>query len=206
MTAPLLGVVAAGGPGSRIGGAKPQRTIAGRRLIDIAVEKLSAVCPRVMIVTVDVAGLADLPVDVVADRWPGQGPLNALATAFEDSDAASVLLLAVDLPLISMDILRFLAQGHADKWAVVPTTPGGLEPLCAWYSSKCLAPAKALLRDGERRIRRLLSQKRTCFLDLDQMAALDPSGHSFLNVNLPDDLELAREVAARRGLFDTPVG
>ena len=197
-------MVAAGGPGSRIGGGKPQRTIAGRRLIDIAVEKLAAVCPRVMIVTVDVAGLADVPVDIVADRWPGQGPLNALATAFLDSDAESVLLLAVDLPLMSMELLRFLAQGHETKWAIVPTTPGGLEPLCAWYSRQCLAPAVGLLEKGERRIRRVLSEKRTLFLDLDQVAALDPGGCAFLNVNLPEDLQKAREIAAHRGLFDTP--
>lgn len=201
-----LGVVAAGGPGSRIGGGKPQRTIAGRRLIDIAVEKLTTVCPQVMIVTVDVVGLADLPVDVVADRWPGQGPLNALATAFLDSDADSVLLLAVDLPLMNLELLRFLAKGHDTKWAIVPTTPGGLEPLCAWYSRKCLAQAVGLLEKGERRIRRVLSQKRTFFLDHGQVAALDPGGYGFLNVNLPEDLQRAREIAAHRGLFDTPIG
>ena len=166
-------------------------------------EKLAAVCPRVMIVTVDVAGLADVPVDIVADRWPGQGPLNALATAFLDSDAESVLLLAVDLPLMSMELLRFLAQGHETKMghrAHHAWRPGALvrlvQPPSAWPRPW------GLLEKGERRIRRVLSEKRTLFLDLDQVAALDPGGCAFLNVNLPEDLQKAREIAAHRGLFD----
>jgi molybdopterin-guanine dinucleotide biosynthesis protein A len=92
------GLVLAGGPGSRMGGGKPLKKIAGRRLIDRALDLLGALCPKTMVVAVEVAELAGLQVPVIRDRWPGQGPLNAIITAFLDSEAESFLVLAVDFP------------------------------------------------------------------------------------------------------------
>ena len=89
-----LGVVLAGGVGRRMGGNKSCRLVNGRRLIDSALESLAGVCPRRVVVTGDVASLADLSCAVIADRWPGQGPLAALATAFLDTQAESIIVLA----------------------------------------------------------------------------------------------------------------
>jgi hypothetical protein len=86
-TGPPLGVVLAGGPGRRIGGAKPFRTLAGRRLIDIALERLGRACSRLAVSGFDLAPFADLGVELVRDRWPGQGPLAAVATVFLETSA-----------------------------------------------------------------------------------------------------------------------
>ena len=82
MRAELTAVVLAGGPGSRLGGGKPWRTLAGRRLVDLALEQARALCPQVVLAAADCADFADLSCTVVADRWPGQGPLAALVTVF----------------------------------------------------------------------------------------------------------------------------
>lgn len=202
---PLRGVVLAGGPGSRLGGGKPWRTVAGRRLIDLAGGALERAGLEVLVVTVDVAACADLPWEIIADRWPGQGPLAALVTAFLDSDAGGMVLLAVDLPLVRPALLRRLALAHGHCQALAIQGPRGWpEPLLAYYSRGCLPAAQRLLAAGEGRPRMLLGAVQARFLEPSEVAQLDPEGYSFLNVNFPEDLQRANQVAQAGGLFDTP--
>lgn len=202
---PLMGVVLAGGPGSRLGGGKPWRRVAGCRLIDLAGGALERAGLPVLVVTVDVAACADLPWEIIADRWPGQGPLAALVTAFLDSQAGGVLLLAVDLPLVRPALLRRLAQAHGRCPALSPIGPQGWpEPLLAYYSRGCLAAAQRLLTAGESRPRKLLEAMGAQYLQPPEVAQVDPEGYSFLNINYPQDLERASQAAQAGGLFDTP--
>ncbi|MCB2193574.1 MAG: molybdenum cofactor guanylyltransferase [Deltaproteobacteria bacterium] len=202
----LTGVVLAGGPGTRLGGGKPWRTLAGRRLIDLALERAGELCPQVMVAAADCADFADLPCPIVADRWPGQGPLAALVTVFLDTPATSVLLLPVDAPLMRPALLRRILELRQGQKAVCCQGPGGLEPLMAWYSRECLAWAQKMIEKGEWRLRLLLNQVNALLIDRQQVQALDPYDLSFLNVNFPQDLERAERIAAERGLFDTPKG
>lgn len=202
---PLRGVVLAGGPGSRLGGGKPWRLVAGRRLIDLAGQALEQAGLEVLVVTGDVAACAGLPWEVTADRWPGQGPLAALATAFLDSGAGGVVLLAVDLPLVRPALLARLARAHGQQRALSPIGPRGWpEPLLAYYSRLCLPAARRLMARGESRPRMLLKAVGADFLAPQELAQVDPEGHSFLNVNYPEDLERANQAALVGGLFDTP--
>lgn len=201
----LWGLVLAGGPGSRLGGGKPWRTVAGRRLLDLAGQALEQACPRVAVVALNVAAFGGLPWDVLADRWPGQGPLAALTGALLDTGAGGVLVLAVDTPLVRPALLARLAQAHGQERALAPRGPKGWpEPLLAYYSRACLPAALRLVEQGERRPRMLLKAVGASYLEAAQVAELDPEGLSFLNVNYPEDLERARQAAAQCGLFDTP--
>ncbi|MGD8563877.1 MAG: molybdenum cofactor guanylyltransferase [Desulfarculaceae bacterium] len=193
-----LGVILAGGPGNRLGGDKPFRTVWGKRLIDLALETLSQVCSKQVVVTSQVGAMADLPCDIIADRWPGQGPLAALATAFLDMNCDSLLVIPVDTPLVSVDLLRLVAQPQEGDRAVALAGPRGLEPLLAWYHSSCLPPALRLIEANDRRPRKLLEVVKARIIPLDQVHAIDPEGLSFLNVNFPRDLERARKIAAQK--------
>ncbi|BEQ17055.1 molybdenum cofactor guanylyltransferase [Desulfoferula mesophila] len=200
----LTAVVLAGGPGTRMGGGKPWRTLAGRRLIDLALERAGELCPQVVVSAVDCADFADLSRPVVADRWPGQGPLAALVTAFLDTPATSILLLPVDAPLMRPALLRRILERRAGQKAVCCEGPGGLEPLMAWYDRGCLPLARKMLEEGEWRLRLLLKRSGALIIDRQETLSLDPDNLSFLNVNFPQDLELAERLATERGLFDTP--
>ncbi len=198
------GAVLAGGPGRRMGGNKHLRTVAGRRLIDLALAAVGGLCPRVMVVAGRVEPFADLGCRVVADRWPGEGPLAAIATAFLDSDAPAILVVPVDLPLLQPALLGLVAAAEPGQVARAPVGPRGLEPLVAWYSRKCLPLAQSLLARGERRSRSLLEASGATFLEWEQVRQVDPEGLSFMNVNYPEDLKKAERLAADRGLIDTP--
>ena len=202
MAAPW-GLVLAGGPGSRMGGGKPLKKIAGRRLIDRALDTLGGLCPKTMVVTVDVAALAGLQVPVLRDRWPEQGPLNAIATAFLDSEAESFMVLAVDLPLVEPKLLELIMSGCEDHKARAPMGEKGPQPLLAYYHRKCLPAALRLMEQGEFRARMLLKAVGANYIPREQVLKVDPEELSFLNVNYPEDLDKAYQLGRMRGLFDT---
>lgn len=202
----LTAVVLAGGPGSRLGGGKPWRTLAGRRLVDLALERARELCPQVVVAAVDCADFADLTCPIVADRWPGQGPLASLATVLLDTPATSVLLLPVDAPLMRPALLRRILELSPGRQAVACQGPGGLEPLMAWYSRACLPEAQRMVQAGELRLRLLLRHVDAYILSREEVARLDPEDLSFINVNFPQDLERAERIALERGFFDTPPG
>lgn len=206
MQAQLTAVVLAGGTGTRLGGGKPWRTLAGRRLVDLALERARELCPQVVVSAADCADFADLTCPVVADRWPGQGPLAALVTVFLDTPATSMLLLPVDAPLMRPALLRRILELRLGQKAVCCQGPGGLEPLMAWYSRDCLPWAQRLVQAGERRPHRLLKQVKAYTMSREEVARVDPEDLSFINVNFPQDLERAERLAIERGLFDTPAG
>jgi molybdopterin-guanine dinucleotide biosynthesis protein A len=195
--------VLAGGPGSRMGGHKPLKEIAGRPLIDRALETLGQVCRWNLVVAVEVAELAWLPVPVIRDRWPGQGPLNAIATAFLDSEAPALIVMAVDLPLVEPKLLKLIASGHKDDKARAPMGEKGPQPLLAYYHRKCLPAAMRLLREGERKTRLLLEAVGARYIPLEEVLKVDPDQLSFFNVNYPEDLDKAYQLGRMRGLFDT---
>lgn len=198
------GLVLAGGPGTRMGGGKPQRELAGRSLAQRAHAALAAVCPRVLVAAQDLLPLAGLPATLLRDRWPGQGPLNAIITAFLDSRAPALLVLAVDLPLVRRPLLELLAAGPEEDLARAPVGPRGWpEPLLAYYHRDALPAARRLFQRGERRTRLLLEAVGARLLEPDQTARADPEGLSFLNVNYPEDLDRALRLGRARGLFDT---
>jgi molybdopterin-guanine dinucleotide biosynthesis protein A len=193
-----LGVILAGGPGRRLGGGKPWRTIGGKRLIDIALCTLQSVCPDCVIVTGDAAAMADQPCPVISDRWPGQGPLAAIATALLDTEAESILVMPVDMPLVDPVLLRLIIERSKGRSAVAPMGPRGPQPLLAFYHRSCLPHALRLLEQGERRPRIFLKLVKAELISWQEVQTLDPEGAVFLNVNFPEDLEQAREMVRQK--------
>jgi molybdopterin-guanine dinucleotide biosynthesis protein A len=196
-----VGLVLAGGEGRRLGGGKPFRLLAGKRLIDHALDALDQVCAKTTVITGQVADFADLDCEVIADRWPGEGPMAAVVSALLDTGAENLLVLAVDLPLVRPQLLRLLMEQHGQAKAVAPLGPRGVEPLLALYSRACLPVGKRLLDKGERRTRRLLEGVRAKYLPEKMVRQVDPNGQSFLNINRPEDMAQAESLAS--GLLNT---
>ncbi len=89
-----------------------------------------------------------------AERDPRQGPLPAIAAGWQSLNSlghfGDVLVVATDLPWISIDTLRWLS-GRPGSASVVPAVGGRAQPLCARWSSPDLDRAVLLVENGERR-------------------------------------------------------
>ena len=197
-----LGAILAGGDSSRFGQPKALATVGGWTLIERVRDALSQVVPEVVLVTGRPELFDDLFVRSRPDDAPGLGALGGVATALRwarDEGHDGALCVACDLPFLSAAVLRAVVARAGDGVdAVVPESRGrrGVEPLCAWYSVRCLEAIDRLAAEGEQPLTALLDRVRTDRLPLEEVERLGDPEVLFLNVNTMDDLKFAVRLAA----------
>jgi len=197
-----MGFVLAGGKSSRMGPTvdKAFLDFRGQTLLDRALGVMGAACGRVAIVG-DPAKFAKAG-SVIADIFPGCGPLGGVHAALVHSLAELNLMLAVDMPFVSSELLAFLFDvaagededaededkdnaGHAV--VTIPRTSRGLQPLCAIYRREFSAVAEQALRAGKNKIDAAFSSVAVRVIGERELAAAGFSEQSFFNVNTPED-------------------
>ncbi len=195
----VAAAIIAGGPARRLGGVtKSLIEIGGRAVADRQLEVLRPIFARVFAVANDPAPWRARGVEVVADRVAGAGPLAGLAAALAAAgDVEAVVCLAGDLPFLSPALLTALRERAPEAEALAPRPAGRAEPLCARYAVRLRAAVEARLADGRLALHALLGEVATVWLDDGELAALDPEGLSFVNLNSPHDLRRAEEMARR---------
>ena len=193
------GFVTAGGRSSRMGKDKAWLEIDGRPMIQRVVEELRRVTPAVTVIAND-PEYDRLGLPVLADLNPDIGPLEAIRVALAASLAPRVLLVACDLPFVTAEFLEFLLDRVESHQAVVPlNSDGRLEPLCAIYSTEALEPVTELIRNGERKVSRLLDRVRTRLIPFEDLGQLAGAERFFINVNTPEDYSRAGGTSWRPG-------
>lgn len=201
---PPLGVILAGGASTRFGAPKALATVGGRRIVDRVRDALEGAVPEVVVSANDPGLFADLGLPMRLDDVPGLGALGGIHTALRwaaESGLSGALVVACDMPWVSAPLLRMIAERAASTRAdaVVPESGGrrGMEPLCAWYSIRCLPNIERMIADGERRVHRLLIGGVDAeIIPLTEVRRVGDPDRLFLNVNTVDDLRLAEERSA----------
>jgi len=137
----------------------------------------------------------ELGLRVIADDWPGAGPLGGIATALRASDAPWNLIVACDLPHLTREWLVFIVERalatQAD--AVLPMGTRGVEPLCAMYHKRCEPAIRAALARGTRKVTEGLKELLVEIIGPLEWKGFDSEGLLFKNMNAPEDYEEARE-------------
>ena len=200
-----MGFVLAGGKSSRMGTNTDKAFLdfRGQTLLDRALTVMGEVCDRVTIVG-DPAKFSKYGSTqygpVVSDIFPGCGPLAGIHAALTHSTAELNLMLAVDMPFVSQELLAFLFAAAEKSGAVitVPRTSKGFQPLCAIYRCDFAATAEQALRIGNYKIDAAFSGVSMRVIEEAELAAAGFCNQSFFNVNTPQD-----RVAAEGGDFDS---
>jgi molybdopterin-guanine dinucleotide biosynthesis protein A len=171
-------------------------TLDGRTLLARALESARAVTCDVRIVGDATKFAAFAP--VVEDIFLGCGPLGGIHAALRASAAELNLMLAVDVPLISPELLRFLVARARDSAAVVTVArvEGGWQPLCAVYRREFSAVAESALRQGRHKIDALFDPATTMKITEEQLQTAGFSANAFRNLNTRRELEAAQEGAS----------
>lgn len=188
----VTGVVLAGGQASRFGGQpKGLELIRGTRIIDRVVAALRAAADDLLLVANDAAAPGWLPgIRTVRDVRPGSGSLGGIYSALVHA-CTPVIVVAWDMPFVTASLLTPLRSRDADVVVYESGSPRGVEPLCAFYSTSCIAPIERRIDSGDLRA--------VGFYDDVRVVRLPPPSDphvAFLNVNTPSDLALAEGVAA----------
>lgn len=196
VAAPLAAAILTGGHASRMGGTrKATLAVGGTPIIERQLAVLARVATPIFLVTsAQAAPEADLR--VVRDEFPDHGALGGIYTAIVASPHERTLVVACDLPFLSQALLEYMARIDADL--VIPRTARGYEPLCAIYRHTCAASIRARLTRGELEASRLPEGVRVAEVGPETLAAYDPDGLLFVNVNTPHDYERAKEACEER--------
>jgi len=192
--------VLAGGASRRLGRDKALVPLPdGRPLVQATSERVAQVCANVLLV-IDrpgrYRGLAPAAAEVV-DSGRGLGPLDGIRAALAAAQTSHVLVVACDMPFLSVPLLAHMASVDRAYDALVPVTDDGIQPLHAIYGRACLPVAEGLLAAGELAVGDLLERVNTRFLRRHEWGPLDPEGLSFFNLNRSEDAERMREIWRR---------
>jgi len=148
---PIFGCVLIGGKSSRMGSPKHLLKKNGNTWLGQTVKLIEQVTSKAII-----SGLGTIPPELadhtqLADVPDAQGPIAGILAAMRWAPYASWLVVACDLPKLSLDALNWLlAARRPGIWAAVPRLKNspGLEPLLAYYDFRSGPLLQQLLAVG----------------------------------------------------------
>lgn len=211
----VFGFVQAGGGSTRFGTDKALVEIGGKTLLMRTVELVASVCERTRIVA-PAGKYEDTPVSIVADKWPGQGPLGGILTALEfateefreaDEESSCILIVSCDMPFLTREWLAYLRDRAVKSMAhvVVPESENGLEPLCACWRTDAAAGVHAAFDGGVRKVTEAMKRLPMEVLDEAAWKRFDTDGRLFWNMNTLEDYAEARRVFEERAGQSSPL-
>ena len=168
-------------------------------ILDRQVAIPGAVVDRLVIVATDDAPYRSYGVPILLDLVPGAGPLGAVDTAIQSAPTARTLIVACDMPFLSVRFLTHLVAVGSDVDIAIPRTACGYEPLCATYSRRCASPLQRLLEAKRFKVTDVLAGTRGLTVRELGPAEIVPFGRDemlFFNINTPDDYARAIDLAA----------
>lgn len=191
-------VVQAGGESLRMGTNKALLPFLGVPLIERVVERVRQLATEVLITTNQPAGIEYLHLPLVPDPVPGQGALVGLQTALQAASQPYVAVIACDMPFVNAQMISYqldcLVGEQVDL--VIPLTEQGYEPFHAVYRREtCLSAVDAALQSGKKRMISWFDQVRVRELGQTELQRLDPLGRAFLNINTPEEFQIAEQMA-----------
>jgi molybdenum cofactor guanylyltransferase len=194
------GYILVGGGSTRFGRDKALVELGGRPMLGRMVQLLQSETGKVKLVALP-GKYEGYDLEIVADRWPGQGPLGGIITALEDAaDGVEKcewnLILSCDMPFLTQDWLEFLVQRarQSNAQVLLPHSASGPEPLCACYRTDAAGALRAAFESSVRKVTEGLKHVSTEVLDEKDWKRFDSAGRLFWNMNTLSDYEEARQV------------
>jgi molybdopterin-guanine dinucleotide biosynthesis protein A len=197
---PIAAAILAGGQARRMAGAnKATLRIGTKTIIDRQLALVRQVADPVFIVSgrPDTWDGVAATATIVPDILPGAGPLGGIYTALVSSPHPRALVIACDMPFLTLRLLEMLTR-DSDADLVIPRSARGYEPLCATWSTACATAVRRRIEEGRLKAALVVEDLRVEEIGPDSLAACDPDGLLFVNVNTPHDYEQAQEVSRQK--------
>jgi molybdopterin-guanine dinucleotide biosynthesis protein A len=194
------GYILVGGGSTRFGRDKALVEFDGKPMLTRMIQLMQSTGGKVKLVALP-GKYESHGVEIVADQWPGEGPLGGIITALEEAAKTSNkrewnVIVSCDMPFLTSDWLEFMRRRAAESKAqvVLPHSTLGPEPLCACYRTDAASALRAAFESGIRKVTEGLKQVSTEVLDEKDWKRFDNAGRLFWNMNTLADYEKARRV------------
>lgn len=187
-------MILAGGEGSRIGGGKPLRLLAGITLLDraLALAKRSGGPIAVALRHEDQLPVQDAM--IVLDEPSVEGPLSGLIGGLRfatQAGAEALLTIPGDMPFLPDNLASRLADALPGFGAAIACSGSELHPVCGMWLPHTLGAIPTYLATGRRSLKGVAEAVGYTAVEWP-IEPVDP----FFNVNSPTDLELAERYLA----------
>lgn len=204
--APLSAAILAGGISRRMGTDKALLSVRpdDPPLLAQSRDRAQAVAADVFIVATGRPEYGRFGLRVIPDAFPDGGTLGGIATAIRHARHDYCLVLACDLPFLSVPLLHWMAAQPRDYDVLAPRTAGAsrqgggmiFHTLHAIYGKRCLPAIEARLAAGQRQIVGFFDEVRVRPIDDAELRAYSPDLRSLFNANSPEALAEARAMLA----------
>ena len=202
---PVTGIILAGGKSRRMGENKALLQLGEASLIEHVIRRMCRVTDELLLITNNPAEYAHLGLPMHSDKVPDAGALGGIYTGLTHASYDTVLCVACDSPFLQPKLLAYLISILGEYDAVMPYTykelPSDnedaqitLQTLCAAYSKRCLPIIELMLQESELRVHALQERANILTLAPEIWKTHDSEGHSFFNVNTPEDFEKAQAI------------
>ena len=199
----ILGVILAGGLGTRMGGGdKPLKEVGGVSILERVIRRLKPQCGGLVLnANGDPARLKNFSLPVIADTIPDYaGPLAGVLAGMRYAQAncprnALVLSVAGDCPFLPQNLAARLASARIEAQAdiAVAASGGWNHPVIALWPVTLAEALEEALRSGLRKIDSWTAGYKTASAEWP-VAPYDP----FFNANAPEDILAAAEILKAR--------
>ena len=199
----ITSVLLAGGRSRRMGRDKRFIELDGRTLFERTLSVLEKLFPEVVVVVAELT--PDLPKlgrhRVVRDIIPDCASLGGLYSGLFHAAQPRAFAVACDMPFLNEAIIRRLIELGAGADVVMVQLATGVQPMHALYSKSCLPPMRKMIDAGNLKIQQLIEapELQVRLVEEQELQGTQDQFLSFLNVNTPGDLELARKVLGGHG-------
>ena len=130
--------------------------------------------------------------DHLPDHLPGRGPLSGIATALAVSSTETNLILAVDLPLLTKDFLRYLRlETERSRCPLVACKIGSHFPLCLGIRRSLLPKVEQRLATGDSSVYGFIENSDSQIISESELRKCGFASSQFRNINTPEDYSTA---------------
>jgi molybdopterin-guanine dinucleotide biosynthesis protein A len=165
-----------------MGSPKAWLPVHGETLLARTVRIVSEVASPIIVAAAAGQELPPVEAIIVRDAVADRGPLGGMAAALEAIDADAAIVVACDLPRLTVDVLRAILESRDDSPACVPVVDGESQPLAALFRKEVLPIVQRHLAMDRLSMRALLEA-----ISVKWIHGLDPA--ALANANTPADHE-----------------
>jgi len=186
-------IILAGGESQRMGRDKAMLPFADQPLIQSIISVIQPLFPTTILSVRECRPEISLP--QVCDKQADGGPLMGLLSAMSGINTSWAFVVGCDMPFVSSALVQQLAEQRFQQQAVIPVVHGQLQPLSAFYARSCLPLMHNSFSQGDKSLLGAIKHLQVSYVDETMMMQTDPQLRSFLDLDTPQDLAMAQQLA-----------
>ena len=195
----VTGVLLAGGKSRRMGEDKRHLVVGEQTLLERGLAVLQSTFREILVVIAQDSPPLNIDARVVRDLVPDCGSLGGLYTGLTLATTPYIFVVACDMPFLNQTVITQFTSRRGTADIVMARLADRLHPMHALYGKRCVPALEEMIRARQFKIQEVVSHSflRVQYVTEADLLTIDPSGHSFYNVNTMADLEAARSLLAR---------